>query len=265
MSFQMRFHFLKILCIGVFLFSISFLQAKDILPRPLSAVADLKGLLSDSEKQALESKLKVFNDTSSSAIVVVIDGTTEGEDIFDYSYKLASNWGIGDKNKDNGVLLYIAFDDRKMFIQAGSGLEAVLPDAMLKRIIENVITPSFRDGQYYQGIDRGTDIMIQMVSGEYTADEQVETKGMLKFVIILFFIILFLVIFISVAIYRCKKRGDCNDGGGYYGGGTYSSGGGWFIGGGGFGSGGSSGGFGGGGFGGFGGGGFSGGGAGGGW
>lgn len=261
----MKFHILKAFWLVLSIFIVFELNAKEIPSKPTSAVADYKGLLSEFERTSLESKLKTFNDTSSSAIVVVIDGSTEDEDVFGYSYKLAKSWGIGDKDKDNGVLLYIAFDDRKMFIQSGSGMEGALPDAMLKRIIENVITPAFRDGQYYQGIEKGTDVIIQLVSGEYTADNQAADKNSFKFILIFLFIIFFLVIFISIAIYRCKKRGDCNDGGGYYGGGTYNTGGGWFLGGGGLGSGSGGGGFGGGSFGGFGGGGFSGGGAGGGW
>lgn len=262
----MKFHILKAFGLVFSFFIVFVLQAKEVPPRPATAVADFKGLLSEYERTSLEAKLKVFNDTSSSAIVVVIDGSTEDEDIFGYSFKIAKSWGIGDKDKDNGVLLYIAFDDRKMFIQSGSGLEGVLPDAMLKRIIENVITPAFRDGQYFNGIDKGVDIIIQLVSGEYTADKPVSEKRLMMTGIIIFLVIMFIFVFISIAIYRCKKRGDCSDGGGYYGGGTYNSGGGWFIGGGGgFGGSGGGSGFGGGGFGGFGGGGFSGGGAGGGW
>jgi uncharacterized protein len=240
-------------------------NAKEVPPRPASAVADFKGLLDLAQKSALEAKLKTFNDTSSMAIVVAIDGSTEDEAIFDYSYKIAKSWGIGNKEKDNGVLLYIAFDDRKMYIQVGSGMEGVIPDAMAKRIIENVLSPSFRSGDFYGGIDKAVDVMIQLASGEYTADA---TEANDNGIIIVFFLLfgLVFIIIISIAVYRCKKRGDCNDGGGYYGGGTYNSGGGWIFGsGGGFGSGSSGGGFGGGSFGGFGGGGFSGGGAGGGW
>ena len=109
--------------------------AKDIPPRPSGPVADYIHLLTPSQRAALEHKLKVFNDTSSSAIVVVIDDSTEGEDIFEYSYRLASAWGIGEKGKDNGILIYIAFKDRKVFIQVGSGLEGVVPDAVAKRIV----------------------------------------------------------------------------------------------------------------------------------
>jgi len=243
-------------------------DAKDLPNRPNTAVVDYIGLLSSAEKRALEHKLKIFNDTSSSAIVVVIDNSTEGEDIFDYSYRLAKKWGIGSKGKNNGVLYYIAFNDRKVFVQVGSGLEGVMTDALTKRIVNNVIVPAFKNSNYYQGINKSVDITISLVSGEYTADEYLNDNS--DDIIGLIFLLIFLIIFISIAysIYKCKKTGNCNDGGGYYDGGRYNSGGGWIIGGGGFGgsSGGfGGGGFGGGGFGGFGGGGFSGGGAGGGW
>jgi uncharacterized protein len=265
MNFLMKFHILKAFWLAFSIFIGVVIYAKDVPPRPATAVADFKGILSGDEKATLETKLKNFNDTSSMALVVVIDGSTEGEDIFEYSYKIAKTWGIGNQEKDNGVLLYIAFDDRKMFIQVGSGMEGVVPDAMAKRIVENVITPAFREGQYYSGIDKAVDVMMQLVSGEYTADNPIGEKKLMMTGIFIFLALLIFFVIISIAIYRCKKRGDCNDGGGYYGGGTYNTGGGWFLGGGGLGSGSSGGGFGGGSFGGFGGGGFSGGGAGGGW
>lgn len=239
--------------------------AKDISPKPSTAVADYIGLLNQGQKRLLEQKLKVFNDTSSSAIVVVIDKSTEGEDIFDYSYRLASKWGVGAKGKDNGILVYIAFNDRKVFIQVGSGLEGVVPDAVAKRIIENVIVPAFKKGDYFNGINKATDILMSLASGEFTADEFMSNNSDDITGIIILLLVISFIVFVIVMNIRCKKRGDCNDGGGYSGRGRYNSGGGWIIGGGGFGgsSGGSS--FGGGGFGGFGGGGFSGGGAGGGW
>ena len=261
----MKYHIRKVLFFLIIILFATVLGGKDIPQRPSTAVADYISLLETSQRRALENKLKIFNDTSSSAIVIVIDGSTEGEDIFDYSYRLATKWGIGNKGKDNGVLLYIAFNDRKIYIQSGSGLEGTLPDAVLKRIIENIITPAFRESDYYGGLDKSVDIMTGLISGEFTADEFVKDDTVLVGTI---FIIIFLIIFIVIAIsiYRCKKRGDCNEGGGYYDGGRYNSGGGWLIGGSGFGGSSGSGGFGGGGgFGGFSGGGFSGGGAGGGW
>ena len=267
----MRFPIRKILILFTWLMlTINYnLIAKELLPKPNSAVVDRINLLSKQEQDLIRGKLKTFNDTSSSAIVLVIDDSTEDDDIFDYSYKLAKSWGIGDESKDNGVLLYIAFNDRKVFIQVGSGMEGAIPDAMAKRIVENIIVPSFRQGNYLGGIDKATNALIQLASGEYTADNTDSLDGKVVLLIV-FLVFIMLIIIFSIAYYRCKKRGDCNDGdgGGYFGGGRYNSGGGWFMGGG-FGGGRSGGfgggGFGGGGFGGFGGGGFSGGGAGGGW
>ena len=255
----------NILVIVVFI--LSFVNSgitKDIPPRPSTAVVDYIGLLDVNKKNILERKLKVFNDTSSSAIVLVLDDTTEGEDIFEYSYKLASKWGVGSKGKDNGILIYIAFNDRKVFIQVGSGLEGAVPDAVAKRIIENVIVPAFKKRNYFQGINKATDILMSLASGEFTADDYMNNTSDDIVGIVIILLVISFIVFVIVMNIRCKKRGDCNDGGGYSGRGRYNSGGGWIFGGG-FGgsSGGSS--YGGGGFGGFGGGGFSGGGAGGGW
>ncbi len=243
------------------------LNAKDIPTKPSTAVADYINLLSNSQKRTLEQRLKVFNDTSSMAIVLVIDDSTEGEDIFDYSYRMAEKWGVGAKGKDNGVLIYIAFNDKKIYIQTGSGLEGVLPDAILKRIIRNIIRPNFRKGNYYGGINGAINTIMGLVSGEFTADKfgKSNDDSILGYVLLFFFLGFF--IFVAYSIYKCSKDDDCkNRGGGYHDGGRYNSGGGWIIGGGsGFGGGSSFGGGGGSSFGGFGGGGFSGGGAGGGW
>jgi uncharacterized protein len=201
---------------------------------------------------------------------VVIEKSLEGEEIFDYSYRLAQKWGIGQKETSNGILMFIAFDDREIRIQTGSGSEGFLPDGIAKRLIENIIVPSFRSEQYYEGIDKATSVIMQLGSGEYTADQLYGDSNEVGAQAIYFLLILFLIIIviIVIAVRYCKKTGNCGEnGGGYHDGGRYSSRGG-FGGFGGFGgssSGGSGFGGGGGGFGGFGGGGFSGGGAGGGW
>ncbi len=255
----------------LFAFSLS---AKDIPVRPNTAVADYINLLSNSQRSSLEQRLRTFNDTSSTAIVLVIDDSTEGEDIFDYSYRMAEKWGIGAKGKDNGVLIYIAFKDKKIYIQTGSGLEGVLPDAILKRIIRNIVRPNFRKGNYYAGINGAVNTIMGLVSGEFTADGVGRNKNS-NLVYVLSFIFLILFLLVIYLVYLCSKNDNCkNGGGGYHDGGRYNSGGDWIIGGGsgfsgsssfGGGSGFGGSGFGGSGFGGFGGGGFSGGGAGGGW
>lgn len=228
-------------------------------PNPPKLVNDYVGILSSQEIAALEQKLVAYDDSTSTQIAIVVENSLEGEDIFEYSHELARSWGIGEEGKNNGILIYVAIGDRKLYIQTGYGTEGFLPDAMARRIIDQVIAPNFKQGAYFKGFDEATDVIMKLGTGEYTNDEVYSDDfpwGVLVMVIIFIIIVIFI------------NRGG---GGGYYGGGRYDSNrGGWIImgpggGGGGWSGGGGGGGFGGGGFGGFGGGGFGGGGAGGSW
>ena len=238
-----------------------FVAAKEVppVPNPPKLVNDFAGILSSGEVQALEQKLVAYDDSTSTQIAVVIEETLDGDDVFDYSQRLATAWGIGREGKNNGILIYIAIADRKLWIQTGYGTEGFLPDAMAKRIIELIIAPNFRSQNYYQGLDQATSAIIQLGNGEYVNDDT-QGSGNLPIPVILIFLVLFIVIMIIIS----KGGGG---GGGYNKSGRYDSGGpGWIIFGPGGGGGGSSGwGGGGGGFGGFGGGDFGGGGAGGSW
>lgn len=260
---QMRSFFKNFLSATLLLLPL-LLAAKEVppAPNPPKLVNDYVGILSSGEVQALEQKLVAYDDSTSTQIAVVIEETLDGDDIFDYSYRLATAWGIGRQGKNNGILIYIAIADRKLWIQTGYGTEGFLPDAMAKRIIERVITPNFKQQNYYQGLDAATSAIMQLGSGEYINEDMGEGKG-LPIAVIIIFVVLFIVIIIIIS------KGGGGSGGGYNRGGRYDAGGGWIIFGPGSGSGwggGGGGGFsGGGGFGGFGGGGFGGGGAGGSW
>ncbi|MCB0663857.1 MAG: TPM domain-containing protein, partial [Saprospiraceae bacterium] len=107
-------------------------------PNPPRLVNDYAGMLSAGEKQRLEDKLVAYNDSTSTQIAIVIEASLKGEDIFDYSYRIAESWGIGGGENNNGVLIYVAQNDRKVRIQTGYGVEHFLPDVMAKRIIENI-------------------------------------------------------------------------------------------------------------------------------
>ncbi len=259
--------FLLLLTIGLF-------AQKQIPNRTSNAVNDFAGLLSVNEQRSLEQKLRQYQRETSTAIVIVAENSLQGEDEFDYSNRLAQAWGIGTGENDNGILIYIAKQERRIRIQTGYGAEGFLPDAMAKRIIDNIITPYFRQGNYYGGLDRATSAIMDLGRGEYDNDEyndKRKAQGGSSAMYIFIFLIIMIIIFSMIG----GGDDDDDDDGGYYRGGRYDDhhrrrrrrGGGFIIfpGGGFGGGGGGGGGFGGGGFGGFGGGGFGGGGAGGGW
>lgn len=233
-------------------------------PSPPKLVNDLADILSPEEVSALETKLVAYNDSTSSQVAIVTIHSTGGYPLSDIAIKILREWGIGTKEKNNGVLLLIAVDDHKARIETGYGMEGVLPDVTCKQIIENDLIPAFRQNQYYKGIDDATNSIFSAAAGEYTgtgSQSNGEADGTI-FLIILGIIILFIIIgFISNR--NNQHRGTVINRKGY----NDWGGGGWWIGGG---SGGGSddggwGGGGGGGFGGFGGGSGGGGGAEGGW
>ena len=240
-------------------------QRYDFPPRPDGPVLDQANMLSGGQERALARKLMAYEDTSSTAIVVVLLSSLEGAPVDDYAISLGRDWGVGQEGKDNGVVVLVSKNDRKMFIATGYGVEGALPDAIANRIVERIMTPAFRQGQFYAGMDRGTDAIIQATMGEYTATEETATSssddGISTTLIYIFLIFAY---FIASSFWRRgggkkkgaktsrRRQGDLP---------IFIWGGG---GSGGFGGGGG-GGFGGGGFGGFGGGSFGGGGAGGSW
>lgn len=247
------------------------LKAQDYLPEKpkiQTSVYDRAQLLNGNEAKRLEQKLINYSDTTSTQIVVITINNLEGNDIAMYATELAHKWGIGQKDKDNGILLLVSKEDRRMTIRNGYGVEYLLTDALSKRIIENIITPAFKQGNYYQGLDQGTDAIIQIMSGEYQGERSSEgPKGKFPaFIIVIVFIVIMMIL-------SRRNRGGGKNGGRRAGGFSLldaiilsNAGRGGFGRRGGFGGGSSGGGFGGGGFGGgFGGGGFGGGGASGGW
>lgn len=153
-----------------FALSVLFAFGQQLPPKSNTLVTDFTGTLSPSEKQQLESKLVSFSDTSSTQIAVVILKSVGDYDINDYAQKLGRAWGVGQKGKNNGIVVLVAMGDRKVSIQTGYGAEGALPDIITHQIIERDIKPDFKAGDYYAGLDAGTDDIIKYVKGEYKAD-----------------------------------------------------------------------------------------------
>ncbi len=157
--------------IPVFLLLVGFsAQAYYELGQPTGFVNDFADIFSQEQKINLETKISQFEKESSNEISVVTINSLEGDVIENFGVKLFEDWGIGKKDKDNGVLLLIAIEDRKMRIEVGYGLEGSLTDIQSKRIITDILTPTFKNADYYNGTSLAIDRMIAVTKGEYTAE-----------------------------------------------------------------------------------------------
>jgi uncharacterized protein len=218
-----------ILLLLLFTFSLS-AQNTPKRPNPPRLVNDLAGILSEAERANLERKLVLYNDSTSTQIVVVTINTTGDYAVDQVALNILHDWGVGDKKKDNGIVILAAVDDRHVNIQTGYGMEGALPDALCGRIIDRLIVPNFKQKKYYEGFNQATDAIIERAKGEYKNDnigEEADAGSVLIFLLVVG-------IFIFVIIYSNRnnrgmmvtRRGYGNwDGGGwrYIGGG----GGGW--------------------------------------
>jgi len=139
---------------------------------PSGYVNDFAGVFSAEQKQNLENKLIQFEKDSSNEITVVTIKNLDGDTIENYAVKLFEDWGIGKAKNDNGVLVLIALDDRKMRIEVGYGLEGALTDAQSYWIINQVMKPAFRENNYYGGIDGAVDKIISATQGEYLPEDE---------------------------------------------------------------------------------------------
>ncbi|MCZ4305205.1 YgcG family protein [Zoogloeaceae bacterium G21618-S1] len=141
-------------------------QALQPIPPLEARVTDLTGSLSTGERDALEQRLAAFEQTKGSQIALLIVPTTQPEAIEQYSIRVVDAWQLGRKDVDDGVLLLVAKNDRKLRIEVGRGLEGVLPDAIAKRIIAERISPAFREGRFADGLSDGVDAILARIQGE---------------------------------------------------------------------------------------------------
>ncbi|MFN4763149.1 TPM domain-containing protein [Gillisia sp. Q332] len=245
-------------------FSLSGFAQRDIPPKPAeqTSVYDEADILSAADEKRLEQKLINYADTTTTQIVIATIESLEGEYIGLYAPEWAQEWGIGQKKEDNGLLILMSEKDRKIWITTGYGLEEYLTDARTKDIIENIILPEFRNNDYYNGLDKGTSAIFEVLSGTFQGSPK-QRQGSQGFPVQLLILGVIFLVFIVSLVRKNKgnnggpgsKRGFGGSlldviilsslGRGGFGGG--SSGGGSFGGGGGFGGGFGGGGFGGGG------------------
>ncbi len=167
------------------------------VPALRGRVNDNAGVLTPEAAARIEEKLAGIERTDSTQIVVLTINSLEGEVLEEYSIRVAEAWKIGKKNLDNGVILLIAKEDRKIRIEVGRGLEGKLTDLLSGRIIRNEITPRFRSGDYDGGVEAGIDAIIAVVRGEYAAGDAPDTEkgggsSLYTALIVLFFVVVML-------------------------------------------------------------------------
>ncbi len=267
----MRLPSLKIIfCFLLFCFY-NFVSAQYTIPEKpalLYPVYDETNLLTQQEKDELNNKLIKFADSTSTEIEVIIIPSTKGEDINYVATMFGEKWGIGKKNVDNGIVFLIAKDDRTISIQQGRAVEQYLTASVSGQIIDYLVTPNFKKGKWFDGINSGTDAIMEAVQGKFKPliNKEKNDYDPLKIVIIAFIIFIILAILLSkknngnnndddddVIITRRGRRnypggffpfpGSFGGGGGFGGGSSGGGGFGGFGGGGSFGGGGASGGW----------------------
>ena len=151
------------------------LEAQTLLarPEPPRLVNDYAGVLSASELQSLENKLVAFNDSTSNQIAVVIVNDLQGYDRSEFAYKVAKDWGVGQGDFNNGLLVLVKTKTEssagQIFIATGYGLEGALPDILAARILDEQVVPRFRRGDFAGGLEAGIDGILAATRGEYTA------------------------------------------------------------------------------------------------
>jgi uncharacterized protein len=203
-----------------------------IPPKPAAYFSDYAGVVSKEAANHFNEQLAQFErETSDQVVVAVFPKMQSDDDVAAYTQRVAQSWGVGQKDKRNGVVLFVFTQDRKMYIQVGYGLEGALPDATAFDITEYRIKPHFRNNDYAGGIGEGIDSIFKAVRGEYqgtggTVRERGPEKGNLLVPnLLLFFFFLIFLLFVS-RLRRQRGYGYSSLGGPYVGG-WWSGGGGW--------------------------------------
>lgn len=270
MNCRMRLPSLKYYFLFLFLGLNIFVFAQNIPKKPavLYPVYDQVGLLTQSQKDQLNQKLIKFSDSTSTEIEVIIIPTTGGEDVNYLATMYGEKWGIGQKGIDNGIVFLIATEDRTMSIQQGRAVEQYLTASVAGQIMDYIVTPNFKKGLWYEGIDGGSSALMEAVQGKFKpiVKDTSNGEGLSPFQIMLIAFFIFLIISI---LFKGRGGGGGNHddddvilsrrgrstypggffpfpgsfGGGGFGGGSSGGGFGGFGGGGSFGGGGASGGW----------------------
>ena len=212
---------------------------------PLRArVNDLAGLLDSGARESLEAKLAAYEEQSGHQFVLLTLPSLQGDSLEEFSIRVAERWKIGQAKSDNGLIMIVAAQERRVRIEVGYGLEGVVPDAIAARVVRDLIVPAFKQGRYAQGIDQGFGALMQAAAGEKVTLPKRRSEAGWPWYVDLLVMVLFFFSFVGFAM---RARGGRRRGlflfgppfgGGGFGGGGFGGFGGGGFGGGGFGGGG---------------------------
>ncbi|WP_269241860.1 TPM domain-containing protein [Flavobacterium limnophilum] len=204
----------KILFFVLVLFNVSNAFAQFTIPEKPSfqtSVYDYANVLSADEKTQLEEKLVRYSDSTSTQIMVVTIESLKGEDVSQLATKWAHTWGLGQAKEDNGVIILVAKEERKIAINPGYGLEDRLTAGIGGEIIRNIIIPEFKGGSYYNGLDKGADALFDVFKGKYKGERK-QSKG--KNFPILPIIIIAVIVLVLISRNKGGGGNSGNSGGG---------------------------------------------------
>jgi uncharacterized protein len=239
---------LTLFCAGTNLYS------QKLPDKPTVWVSDFAGILDNGQEARLNTMLKAYEDSTSNQVVAVTFPDAQNYPVEEFSIRLAEKWKVGQKDRENGVILAIFMKERKIRVEVGYGLEDKIPDAIAIQIAQNIISPYFKKGQYYEGIYQGIVAIMQAASGKFKAVHGKKSPGgnsTLPLALLIFFLIFLFSIFRRRKFTQVNSRGWRSSGpffwggmgGGGFGGGRSGGGGfgGFSAGGGSFGGGGATG------------------------
>jgi len=228
-----------LLICGLWLGLLFAVRGETLPPKPENYFNDYAGVVLANKAHQIDETLRQYERDSSNQIVVAIFKKMDSSSsVDDYTQRVAQSWKVGQKDRNNGAVLFVFTDTHKIFIQVGYGLEAVLPDITCSHIIENEIKPRFKTGDFAGGITFGVDAMIKATRGEYKGTGKVhgDDDGSFGAIVVVVIILLYVVICVVSWLrrgttYTSNGRRSSSWGGGGFGMGGGSSGGGGFGGG----------------------------------
>ncbi|MCH8522917.1 MAG: TPM domain-containing protein [Balneolales bacterium] len=247
------------LSLVIVLTTLSGLHGQSFPDRPTGHVNDFGGFLTAQQVRSLEMKLRTYRDTTSNVIVIATLPSLDGNAIEETAERMFNTWRMWEGERQNGILILASRQERALRIEVGYGLEGAVPDILAGRILREVLTPGFQQGDFYGAFDRASEIMMQLAAGEFDAvDRAVQSEQVNPFALLILFVLLISVFFLISKLggasgmrgHRIGSGGVVVLGGGYgrrgygYGGGFGGGSRGGFGGGGGFGGFGGGGGFG---------------------